>query len=183
MDKKKSAKEYLAESAIELLSHGDVDSVTVSDIANNCGVSTRTFYNYFRDKHDLFLYIYTRELEQYFQANKEGLGFHQFMLWTGAILWEYKDFFDNFQRYTGQNNFRDSVFQPLCDYYERIVRECFHEPVTKDIHDAIDFWVNGMVSYVSRAYGKPVLEPYEPACEKFARYMPEQLKKYLYNEK
>lgn len=179
MDKKKSAKEYLAESAIELLSHGDVDSITVSDISNNCGVSTRTFYNYFRDKHDLFLYIYTRELERYFQEHKEGLRFYRFMLWTGAILWEYKDFFINFHKYTGQNNFRDSVFQPLCDYYERIVRECFHDEVTEDIHYAINFWVNGMVSYVDQAYNEPELEPYKPACKRFARYIPEPIKKYL----
>lgn len=179
MIRKKSAKEYLAESAIDLLSHGDVESISVSDIARNCGVSTRTFYNHFRDKHDLFLYIYTRELERFYQANQDHLTFRPFMFRTGQILWDYKDFFQNFQKYTGQNNFRDSVYQPLMDYYERIVRECFHDTVTKDTKDALSFWVNGMIGYVSRAYGMPVLESYEEACKKFAKYIPEQLKKYL----
>lgn len=179
MIKKKTAKEYLAESAIELLSHGDVESISVSDIANHCGVSTRTFYNHFRDKHDLFLYIYTRELERFFAANQGHVTFRPFVFRSGQILFDYKDFFQNFQKYTGQNNFRDSVYQPLMDSYERIIREEFHDTVTKDLHDALSFWVNGMIGYVSRAYGEPVLEPYEDACEKFVRYMPEILKKYL----
>lgn len=179
MEKKKSTKDYLASSAIELLSRRDVESISVKEIAENCGVSTRTFYNHFRDKYDLFLYVYTREMERFFQNNKDHLTFRPFVFWTGQLLFDYKDFFNNFQKYIGQNNFRDSVYQPLMDYYEKIIRECFHEEVTEDIRDALSFWINGMIGYVGRAYTDPVMEPYDSACEKFARYIPEQLKQYL----
>lgn len=179
MKKKQSAKDLLVESALELLSHGDAENITVTEIAKNCGVSTRTFYNNFRDKWDLFLYIYTRELDSYFEENKDHLTFYPFLMRGGQILWDYLDFFKHFQKYHGQNNFRDSVYQPLMDYLERIIRECFHEEVTQDTRDALSFFVHGMLGYISYSYTLPELEEYESAVPKFAKYAPEQLKKYM----
>lgn len=179
MEKKKSAKEYLMESAIELLSKSRVENISVRDIADNCGVSTRTFYNYFRDKHDLFLSIYTSDLEDFFQKNKEGLTFYPFMWHTGEVLWEYKEFFKNFQAYMGQNNFRDSVFDPLMEYYERIITECFHEEVTPEVHAALMFFVHGMIGYVYWYYSQPELQSLEEGIPFFRENAPEILKKYF----
>lgn len=179
MDKKKSAKTYLKESAIELLSKGRVDNISVKDIAENCGVSTRTFYNYFKDKNDLFLSIYTEDLEDFYQAHKETLTFRPFLYHTGEVLWEYRDFFQNFQAYTGQNNFRDSVYDPLMSYYERIIRECFHDEVTEELHAALMFFVHGMIGYVSWYYNQPQFQPLDEGIAIFAENMPEKLKKYL----
>ena len=179
MEKKKTAKEYLVESAVELLSKGRVEKITVTDICENCGVSTRTFYNYFKDKIDLFLYIYVDDLESFFNKNKDGLTFHPFLRHTGEVLWEYRDFFQNFQAYTGQNNFRDSVFEPLMTYYERIIAECFGDPITNDIHEALTLFVHGMIGYVSWYYSQPVFQPLDDAVRVFETNMPELLKKYL----
>lgn len=179
MQKKKSAKEYLAESAIELLSRGRVENISVRQIADNCGVSTRTFYNYFKDKNDLFLYVYTSDLEEFFQKNKEHLTFEPFMYHTGEVLWEYQDFFKNFQAYTGQNNFRDSVYDPLMEYYEKIITECFHDEVTKDLHESLMFFVHGMIGYVYWYYSQPQLQPVAEGIAVFVRNCPEPLKKYI----
>lgn len=179
MEKKKTAREYLMESAIELLSKGRVENISVRDIAANCGVSTRTFYNYFKDKQDLFLYIYTSDLEEFYQNNKEGLTFRPFIQHTGEILWQYREFFRNFQAYIGQNNFRDSVFEPLMGYYERIIRECFHDDISDETHHALMLFVHGMVGYVDWYYRQPELRPLDESVAFFARNCPEVLKKYI----
>lgn len=45
---KKTSQEYLAESVLELVSKYYGDRITVVQIAQNCNISTGTFYNYFQ---------------------------------------------------------------------------------------------------------------------------------------
>ncbi len=179
MNKRKLARDYLAESAIELLSKYPVEKITVLNISQNCGLSTRTFYNNFHDKYDLFLWIYVQELEKNYQANIDHMCFRTFILCSGQILLDYKEFFFNYQRYRGQNRFHDSVFQPLLDYYMRIIREVYHDEVTEEIYESLVFFVLGMIEYVDRSYKKGQLQPLDKATEIFTRSIPENLKKYL----
>ncbi len=58
MTKRLSTKELLAESLLELSKAKPVDKITVSDIAKNCGVSRKTFYNAFLDKYDLIEWMH-----------------------------------------------------------------------------------------------------------------------------
>ncbi|OUP84164.1 hypothetical protein B5F07_08485 [Lachnoclostridium sp. An169] len=179
MVKRKSIKEYLAESAIELLSRHPVEKVTVTLIARNCGLSTRTFYNNFKDKYDLFLWIYTQKLEEYYQSNLDHMSFRTFIYYSGQILVDYYDFFFNYQQYRGQNHFHQAVFQPLFDFYIRIIREIFHDPVTQEIRESTAFFVLGMLEYVDRFYHRGHLPSLSDTVDVFARAIPENLKKYL----
>lgn len=176
---KKTAKEYLAESAIDLLSKESVGKITVARIADNCGLSTRTFYNNFRDKYDLFIWIYKVELEKKYQANLDHMNFSTFLRCSGQILLDYEDFFFHYQRYSGQNNFRESVFQPLYEYYTRIIQDVYHDEVTKEIDESLVFFILGMIEHVNRSYNKDGLQPLEDAVSIFIRAIPENLKKYL----
>lgn len=58
--KRKTAKEILAESFLELAGSKSIDKITVKDITDNCGYSTATFYRQFKDKYDLIAWQYTR---------------------------------------------------------------------------------------------------------------------------
>ncbi len=60
--KRKTAKEILAESFIELAQTKNIDKITVKDITENCGYSSATFYRQFRDKYDLIAWSYTQDL-------------------------------------------------------------------------------------------------------------------------
>lgn len=61
--KRKTAKEILAESFLELAATVKIDRITVKDIVNNCGYSSATFYRQYKDKYDLIAWAYTRDLE------------------------------------------------------------------------------------------------------------------------
>ena len=60
--KRKTAKEILAESFIELAQTKKIDKITVKDITENCGYSSATFYRQFKDKYDLIAWSYTQDI-------------------------------------------------------------------------------------------------------------------------
>lgn len=62
--KRKSAKEILEESFREIARNKPIDKITVSDIIDNCGYSSATFYRQFKDKYDLIAWSYTKDLEK-----------------------------------------------------------------------------------------------------------------------
>ena len=51
--KRKTTKEILAESFMELMTTKPVSKITIIDIVENCGMTKPTFYRYFKDKYDL----------------------------------------------------------------------------------------------------------------------------------
>lgn len=58
MGRTEHTKHLLADSLRQLLEEKPFSSITVADIARNCGVSRHTFYYHFKDKQDLVLWIY-----------------------------------------------------------------------------------------------------------------------------
>ena len=62
--KRKTAKEILAESFMELAAARDIEKITIKDITDNCGYSPATFYRQFKDKYDLIAWDYAKEVEQ-----------------------------------------------------------------------------------------------------------------------
>lgn len=62
--KRKTTKDILAESFLELINEKRISKITINDITSNFGMTPPTFYNYFKDKYDLIVWIYVRGVEQ-----------------------------------------------------------------------------------------------------------------------
>lgn len=60
-----NTKVLLANSFVELSKFKRMDKITISDITKNCGFSQPTFYNHFKDKYDLIVWIYVNEAQRY----------------------------------------------------------------------------------------------------------------------
>lgn len=58
--RRKTAREILADSFLELAETRPVDKITIQDIVENCGYSPATFYRQYRDKYDLIAWIHTQ---------------------------------------------------------------------------------------------------------------------------
>jgi AcrR family transcriptional regulator len=58
MPKVGDTKQILADSLCKLAESKSVNDITVLDIVNNCGLTAPTFYNHFRNKHDLITWYY-----------------------------------------------------------------------------------------------------------------------------
>ena len=61
---RKTTKEIIAESFVELAESKPVDKITVVEVVENCGVTKPTFYRYFKDKYDLMVWIFAREAQK-----------------------------------------------------------------------------------------------------------------------
>ena len=60
---RQSTKELLAESLKELSRVKAVDKITIRELTKNCGLTSPTFYNHFRDKYELMTWIYNQKVE------------------------------------------------------------------------------------------------------------------------
>ena len=59
--KRKTTKELLADSFLELAEKKPINKITIANIADNCELTQPTFYRYFKDKYDMIAWIYARE--------------------------------------------------------------------------------------------------------------------------
>lgn len=55
--KKKTTKELLADSFLELAEKVPINKITIANIAENCEVTQPTFYRYFKDKYDILMLV------------------------------------------------------------------------------------------------------------------------------
>lgn len=176
---KKSSKELLIESAIELISLNSIEKVAVSDIARNCNVSTRTFYNHFQDKYDLINYAYIHMIEDYYNSYIDTIDFHSCLTYTAKCIYDNLIYFKNITKYSGQNNFKASVLDPLRSIYLRLIQDIYHDEINKTIYDSITFFLYGCIGYVDDVLRSQNIPTREESVEFFEKCLPTNLKKYL----
>jgi len=175
-----SAKEYLNQSAIELLSRNDIERVTVRDICGNCGISTHTFYKYYRDKYDIINTCFDSALQEFYRQYAEEPSVHNFLLYTAGIVYDKRNFFINVFRYKGQNNIRVGLTGPLEHEYQRIITERFGIEMTDSLRKAIAFFVKGQLAYVEDALEKVIIPDAQTSAAYFENAIPAVLQPYLY---
>lgn len=178
MERKKSSGELLAASLMELLDSTPFEKVTVSQIAENCGVAKRTFYYHFRDKYDLALWAFTHQLEEFYHS---GISITMSLMVHHSIevVWKDRNMLRNIINYTGQNNFRQSVSEPMVELYERIISENYGDTVTEDIHSILEFYVGGQIAYAEAGLTAAEVPDIESTYAVFKECVPEKLKKYF----
>lgn len=59
--KKRTSEEIFAETLLELSREMPLDKITVKRIVEESGLSLQTFYNHFKDKYELVLWIHKSE--------------------------------------------------------------------------------------------------------------------------
>ncbi len=178
MIKKKSAKELLGESLEELLKSKSFDKITVNEIAENCGIGRRTFYNNFIDKYDLATWLYIRQLNEFIE-NREQARLTDFIKYTTEIVTKDLKIIIALSKYKGQNSFRDSLADPMIDVYIRMIAKYFDCNMITELKQDIEFYVSGQITYVSRVIREPAIPTSEEATEIFIRCIPESLKRFL----
>lgn len=102
MVRRLTTKELIGASFHELAASKPVDKITVKEVADNCGVSTTTFYNHFRDKYELIAWMYDHKIDRAFAAFKRGEKDWKGVLSDFAtILNDDRDFYVNTYRHLG----------------------------------------------------------------------------------
>ena len=107
MISRKTTKEILAESVQELATKKSVEKITIKEIAQNCGMTSTTFYNHFADKYELLAWIYNKEIEPFFGRLGNGVSWREALHQSSLILTKNRTFYSNtLQNTAGQVSFR-----------------------------------------------------------------------------
>lgn len=175
----KSTKELLTESAVELFSKYPVEKISINDIAKNCGLSSRTFYNYFQDKYELITWVYISKLERYYSLHSYNIDFSDFMYFYAKTIYDNISFYINVSSYKGQNNLRESLLIPMRSIYLRIIQEVYHDETTEEIYTSLTFFLHGSINYIYQLIeSQNIISPEQATCI-FEKNLPANLKKYL----
>lgn len=178
MIQKQTSMEVIADSLSQLLKDKPFEKITVTEITTNCGIAKRTFYYYFKDKYELALWFYVHPLDRYYEENRDTVTFRSYLERCAEIIWQQRALILNILQYSGQNNFRRSVYEPLVERYLQLIREVYGDPVTPQLRETVRFYVGGLISYaedslLTEAPHPSVSVPLFEAC------VPPLLKKYL----
>ena len=181
--KRKTAKELLAESFLELAQSKSVDRITVRDIVENCGYSTATFYRQFKDKYDLIAWeAATRTAEIMDKVGTDGYAWRDTLL-DGAKLFERrKEYLANLFLHTSG---LDSYIRYKTEMNYKVLKDCVQKALRKAQLDEqtdmyIRLYVTGSVYLTCEwVWGRYQASP-EELAEIYERSLPEPLRQYLY---
>lgn len=183
--KRKTTKEILAESFLELAKTNRIDKITISDIVKNCGMSQPTFYNHFKDKYDMMVWLHINSSNEIMlKIGKNGYEWRDTLYEGIRSYHENRDFVLNALKHTsGQDSFRLYVQRINYDLLVGEVRkQLMTEHIPDEILGIIKIYVLGTVQYIlDWILNDMDLSPDQIAeiCEKS---LPEPLKQYLYDD-
>ena len=176
-----TTKELLAESLKDLSNAKSVDKITIKELTKNCGLTSPTFYNHFRDKYDLAAQICNRRVEAVVNQLGASLTFEEVLRRWMEILFEDEIFYRNaLKNFVGQNSFRyatnDYAINLIADWIKT-----WHalDELSPEIFFCIKFFMRGVSDIVNDwALSKCKRSPREMA-KFFVTAMPAPLKPLL----
>ncbi len=145
MIRRQTSKDYIADSLMELLYTTPLQNISTQQICDNCGYSTRTFYNNFKDKHEVVAYIYERMMQNCWYDNGEITDLYTaHVRWNTTAAKEYHKFFKNTLSYKGQNNIMDIMNDyAVARYKDLMIKHGYREKITPDIEKTLRMYHQG----------------------------------------
>lgn len=172
-----NTKELLGKSLISLTRTMPYRNITVKQIASNCGLTTRTFYNYFRDKNDLVGWIYEQIVLQSTQRLETYVDWHLSMSNLLNYIFSYSWFFRNVNSYQGQNSLIQTMFEKMKEIYLGYASTI--DPINDDVRFAIDFFTIGCSKQICLWIQNIHMCPPEQMMKKLSLCIPPIIKKYF----
>ena len=181
--RKRSSKEIFAETLLELSQHKAVDKITVQQIVDESGLSLQTFYNHFRDKADLILWVHKSKFEELLgKLGKDGYTFRDLIAENIRFYSDHRDFMWNALNHThGQ----DSYWRASYETGYRIIRRYVAEKNgLDDLPEDLDFYIKAYSCISTQMYAEWAFNMKDTPPEVFEGYLeeltPEPLKRYLF---
>lgn len=103
LTKSDKTKYLLARSMKECMQSSSVESITVKQIAENCGLTRQTFYRNFLDKYDLINWYFDKLLAKSFEHMGQGKNIYNALVKKFTYIEEERTFLSIAFRYDEQN--------------------------------------------------------------------------------
>ena len=180
--RKRSSKEIFAEPLLELSQRRTVDKITVQQIVDESGLSTQTFYNHFRDKADLILWVHKSKFEELLgKIGKDGYTFRDLIAENIRFYSEHKDYMWNALNHThGQDSYQKISAEAG---YRILRRYILERNGLEDLPEDLHFYLKAYCTVFVQIHAEWAFNMKDTPPEAFAGYVeeaiPEPLKKYL----
>ena len=177
---KKSTKEVLADSLEELLKKRSFDSITVGEIADNCGVSRTTFYRQFKDKFECMNWVYENKIAQIVAENSDISSWKNLVYQIAVFLYSKKDYFAKVNNYTEQNSLIECIHKCGMDYASELVkREHPDGRLSREDYYLLHMYMTATVECINMWLREGCAGGPEFLAEMQSSFMPEVLRKYF----
>ena len=180
---RKTTKELFAESLKELSTAKSIDKITIKEIAQNCGFTSKTFYNHFQDKYDLIAWIYSTQAEKIFnKLDGENYTWNNALADVLNYFLENKKFLRNLVLNTGG---QDSFINYLANFSVKIFSKYIKhkqnlDKLSPDLEIFIKVYCYGVVCTLCEILNSPLPVPAEEFVNLLEKSLPEPLKKFFY---
>ena len=147
--KRPSIRDVIADTMLEMLETKPIESITVSSIIKETEISSRTFYNNFKDKYDVCNYIYDCILDRHcwYCDGKRCTLSAFFENLTQCITTKYLYFFLNTTFYHGQNSLEEHIItRGIHDLTDQLKYTGHEDLNTPQNRSKIDFFMRGCAS-------------------------------------
>ena len=150
-------------------------------LRKNCGVTSATFYNHFKDKFDLIAWILNDQMEEVYSGYAQGREtWKQTIRSMVDILYHDRVFYRNaFANTTGQNSFVFSTHSHSIDLLTDIVRRKAEERFTDELDFFIKFYLRGTSVTIMEWVLEGCKTTPDQLTEYFFQAMPSALQPYL----
>ncbi len=113
----------LANAMKDCMKNDSVESITVKQIVETCGVSRQSFYRNFMDKYDLMNWYFDRLLEQSFREMGKGETVREGLIKKFQYIKDERLFFTAGFKGDEQNNLKEHDFIMIYEFYCRLIRD------------------------------------------------------------
>lgn len=181
MIKRRTAKEIFKEAMIETAKTVPIDKITVKMLVEKSGLSLQTFYNHFRDKQDLVLYIHKAEGDNLLKRLEEGESFRELTLANIRFYRRHRDFMHNALLNThGMDSY---VIRSSLNAYESLKKYILKRFSLDELDEERDLLLKAYCFSCTFMYAEWAFSMKDVSEETFAGYvedmMPEKLREYL----
>ena len=181
--KRKTTKELLAESFLELAENKRIDKITITEIAQNCGMSQPTFYNHFKDKYDLIVWIYVSSSNIIMsKIGKDGYQWRDTLFDAARQFLDNRDFVLNALKHTGgKDSFVENLRRINIDLLTAEVRKrLVGETIPDELLGIMRVYVYGTVQMMLEWLLDPSKLTPDQVAVIWEKSLPEELRQYLY---
>jgi len=184
MAKRVSVNQVLINALETLLKKTDLDSIKVTDIIEEAGVSRTTFYRHFKDKYDLINWYYVQYMRELRAKYLESQDAYNLTLDLIRYFGEKREFFLKISGYHGQNSFleyfMESMYKGDISYLKKRLRV---EDLTPQQEYLVRFNSTGMISMVYDWMAQDCPQSAEELMEMLLMIMSPELKYYFMTSK
>lgn len=180
---RKTTKEILTDSFIELAQHKPVNKITVADVTSNCGMAAPTFYRHFKDKYDLIAWAHLREAQQIMgQIGVDGYQWRDTLLDAARYFARKQKFLVNALSHTsGRDAFENKMAELNTEMMVNEIRKkLMTERIPENYYNMVRLYCFGTVHFIYEWLEKDMPQSPEEVAELWEACLPEPLKPYLY---